>query len=140
MMLYSTHTWDLVWTLESASPAFCKTPATSINSIHPNNHPRRKKRFGKKAKLLTNRIVLSCKRIILSSGEGGIFTSSKFKFKSFLNDLWFESETLWLFLTFTRDCFAEKHTEKILSYQEVMHFCTGGNVIKKEFTNVRKVL
>ena len=34
----STHTWDLVWALESASPASCKTPATSIDSIRPNNH------------------------------------------------------------------------------------------------------
>ena len=37
MMKYSTCTWDLVWTLESASPAYCKTPATFIDSIHPSN-------------------------------------------------------------------------------------------------------
>ena len=30
------------------------------------------------------------------------------KFKLFLNDWWYEPETLWLFLTFTRDYFAEK--------------------------------
>ena len=53
MMLYSTDTWDLVWALESASPASCKTPATSIDSIHPNNHPRRNKRFRKNTKLIS---------------------------------------------------------------------------------------
>ena len=42
--IYSTHTWDLVQVLESASPASCKTPATSIDSIHRNNHPRRNKK------------------------------------------------------------------------------------------------
>ena len=30
-------TWDLVWALESASPASCKTPVTFIDSIRPNN-------------------------------------------------------------------------------------------------------
>ena len=30
--------------LESASPASCKTPATSTDSIHPNNCPRSKKK------------------------------------------------------------------------------------------------
>ena len=30
MMLYSTHAWDLVWALESASSPPCNTPATSI--------------------------------------------------------------------------------------------------------------
>ena len=48
MMLYSTHTWDLVRALESTSPASCKTPAASVDSIRPNNHPRRNKRFWKK--------------------------------------------------------------------------------------------
>ena len=33
----STYTWDLVRALESASPASCKTPATFIDSIRPNN-------------------------------------------------------------------------------------------------------
>ena len=32
IMLYSTHTLDLVQVLESASPASCKTAATSIDS------------------------------------------------------------------------------------------------------------
>ena len=27
------YTWDLVWALESASPASCKTPTTFIDSI-----------------------------------------------------------------------------------------------------------
>ena len=45
MMLYSTHTWDLKQALDSASPASCKTPAISIDSISPNNHSRRNKKF-----------------------------------------------------------------------------------------------
>ena len=36
------------------------------------------------------------------------FCPGKFKFKLFLNDLWYEPETIWLFLNFTRDYFAEK--------------------------------
>ena len=58
MMLYSIHTWDLVQALVSASPASCKTPATSIDSICPNNHLRRNKNSWKKIKLPTNCIVL----------------------------------------------------------------------------------
>ena len=42
MMIYWVCTWDLVEALQSASPASCKTPATSTNSICPNNHQRRK--------------------------------------------------------------------------------------------------
>ena len=34
--------WDLVRAFESASPASCKTPATFIDSIRPNNHPEKK--------------------------------------------------------------------------------------------------
>ena len=56
--IYSTHTWDLVQVLESASLASWKTPATCIDSIHPNNHPRRNKKSWKKIKLPTNCIVL----------------------------------------------------------------------------------
>ena len=37
-----------------------------------------------------------------------IFFHSKFKFKLFLNDLWYAPETLRLLLTFTRDYYAEK--------------------------------
>ena len=38
-MKYSTYAWDLVWALESASPASCKTPATFTDSIRPNKYP-----------------------------------------------------------------------------------------------------
>ena len=44
---------------------------------------------------------------LLSLG-GVIFAHSEFKFKLFLNSLWYEPETLWLFLTFTRYYLAEK--------------------------------
>ena len=45
--------------LESASPASCKTPATSIDSIHPNNCPRsKKKKEKKKDQLSANHIIL----------------------------------------------------------------------------------
>ena len=43
---------------------------------------------------------------------GIIFARGKFEFKSFLNGLWYEPETLWIFLTFTRDDFAEKKYSK----------------------------
>ena len=36
-------TWDLVWSLESASPASCKVPATFIDSIRQNNQPGKSK-------------------------------------------------------------------------------------------------
>ena len=39
-----TYTWDLMWALEATSRASCKTPATSIDSIHPNNQPRRNRK------------------------------------------------------------------------------------------------
>ena len=44
MMKKSTYTWDLVRALGSASPASCKTPATFIDSIRPNNQPGKKKK------------------------------------------------------------------------------------------------
>ena len=37
-----------------------------------------------------------------------IFARGKFTFKLFLNGLWYEPETLWLSLTFTRNYFAGK--------------------------------
>ena len=40
-------------------------------------------------------------------GKGVIFARSKFKVRLFLIILWYEPETLWLFLTFTRDYFVE---------------------------------
>ena len=48
-VLYSTHTWDLLRALESVSPASCKTPATSIDSIRPNNHLRRNKNLERRS-------------------------------------------------------------------------------------------
>ena len=52
--------------------------------------------------------------------EGIIFAHGKFKFKLFLSDLWYEPETLWLFLTFTEGFFAEKKWKKIK--------VSGGNI------------
>ena len=49
---------------------------------------------------------------IKPGGRGVIFASGKFKFKLFLNGLWYEPETLWIFLTFTRDYFAGKKNSK----------------------------
>ena len=62
-MLYSAQTFEyLVRALESASPASCKTPATSIDSICPNKHPRRNRKFWKKKKKKSNfqQIILYC--------------------------------------------------------------------------------
>ena len=59
-------------------------------------------------------------------GGGGIFAHGKFKFILFLNDLWCEPETLWLFLTFTRDFLLKKKLKKILNFQGVTYFFTGG--------------
>ena len=39
---------------------------------------------------------------------GVIFARGTFKCKTFLIDLWYEPETLWLFLTFNRNYFAAK--------------------------------
>ena len=50
-------TWDLVRALESASPASCKTPATFIDSIHPNNQSRKSKESRNEIKLPINRII-----------------------------------------------------------------------------------
>ena len=47
-------------TLESASPASCKTPATFIDSIHPNNQQGKNKESRNEIQLPTNRIVLPC--------------------------------------------------------------------------------
>ena len=54
-------------------------------------------------------------------GGGVILARGKFKLKSFLNDLWYEPETLWLSLTFTRDYFAEKRNWKNIKF-------SGGNI------------
>ena len=42
-MKYSTYTGNLMWTVESASPAPCKTPAKFIDFICPNNQARQSK-------------------------------------------------------------------------------------------------
>ena len=55
-----------------------------------------------------------------------IFVRSKFKIKLFLNDLWYEPETLWLVLTFTKYYFAEKEIEKTLNFQMVTYLFTMG--------------
>ena len=57
----------------------------------------------------------------IKPGGGVIFARGKFKFKLFLNGLWYELETLWLFLTFTRDCFAGKKIQKNFKL-------SGGNI------------
>ena len=58
MMIYSTYTWDLVRPLESASPASCKSPATFIDSIRPNNKPEKSKESRNEIELPKNCIVL----------------------------------------------------------------------------------
>ena len=45
-------------TLESASPASCKTPATFIDSIHPNNQQGKNKESRNEIQLPTNCIVM----------------------------------------------------------------------------------
>ena len=57
----------------------------------------------------------------MEGGRGGHFAHGKFKFKLFLNGLWYEPETLWLFLTFTSDCFTEKKIQKYIKF-------SGGNI------------
>ena len=42
-MMKSTYTWDLVRALESVPPASCKTLATFIDTIRPNNKPEKTK-------------------------------------------------------------------------------------------------
>ena len=68
-------------------------------------------------------VVFSFKSIKLRGGV--IFARIKFKFKLFLKDLWYEPETLCLFLFFTRNYLAEKRIQKF--FQELTYFFTGGN-------------
>ena len=65
-------------------------------------------------------------------GRGGVILArDRFKFKLFLNDSWYEPETLLLFLTFTKGYFSEKKKiEKISNFQQVTYFLTGG-IVKK---------
>ena len=58
MMPHSTYIWDLAWALESASPAFCKTLATFIDSNSPSNQPGKRKESRNEIQLQTNHIVL----------------------------------------------------------------------------------
>ena len=44
--------------MESASPAFCKTPATFIDPIWQNNLPEKNKESKNEIQLPTNRVVL----------------------------------------------------------------------------------
>ena len=57
--IISLHLGSGARALESASPASCKTPATFIDSIRPNNQP------GKKSKESRNEIQLPINRIVL---------------------------------------------------------------------------
>ena len=58
MMKESAYTWDLVRALESASPASCKTPATFIDFICPNNQRGKNKESRNEIQLSANRIAL----------------------------------------------------------------------------------
>ena len=58
MMIYSTYTLDLVRALESTSPASCKTPTTSTDSICPNNRPRRNRNPEKRSS--SQQIISHC--------------------------------------------------------------------------------
>ena len=58
MMKYLNYTWDLLQALESASPDSCKTPATFIDSIRPNNLPEKSKEPRNEIQLLRNHIIL----------------------------------------------------------------------------------
>ena len=66
---------------------------------------------------------------LLSLG-GHFYPKFKFKFRLFLNDLWYEPETLLLFLTFTRDYFAEKKIEKNIKLSGGKIFLYQG-IVKK---------
>ena len=61
-------------------------------------------------------------------GDGLIFASGKFKIKLFLNGLWYEPETLWLFLTFTRDYFARKKIQQNIKLSGVNIFLFRGKL------------
>ena len=66
-------------------------------------------------------LYLTLSSLVGERGGGGggiIFARGKFKFKVFLNDLCYGPETLWLFLTFIRDYFAEKKVWKNIKLSE----------------------
>ena len=56
--MWKCNTWDLVRALQSASPDFCMTPATFIDSICPNNQPRKNKESKNEIQIPTNHIAL----------------------------------------------------------------------------------
>ena len=58
MMKHSTCTCDLLPTLESASPASCKTPATFIDSRCQNDKPEKGEEPRNENQLPTNCIIL----------------------------------------------------------------------------------
>ena len=58
MMKYSSNNWDFVGSLESVSTASCKTLATFINSIAPNNQPGKSKESRNKIQLPANCIIV----------------------------------------------------------------------------------
>ena len=72
MMKYSTYTWELVRALQSASPASCKTPATFIDSIPPNNQPGQNKKSRNEIQLPKNRILLPWPTYTEPSAKTGI--------------------------------------------------------------------
>ena len=57
MMKYSTYTGNLMWAVESASPASCKTPAKFIDFICPNNQAGQSKDTRNRFQLQTNCFV-----------------------------------------------------------------------------------
>ena len=83
-------------------------------------------------KKLSSSLKIICEyRVSLNPiNPGGHFCPWQIKIKLFLNDLWYEPKTLWLLLTFTRDYFAEQKFEKMLIFQGVTYFFSGG-VVKK---------
>ena len=86
MMKQSTYTWDLVRALESASPASCKTPATFIDSIRPNNQPGKNKESRNEIQLSANRIVLPWPTYTILEVKFVIHPHNKFNFYSLQNE------------------------------------------------------
>ena len=64
-------------------------------------------------------------------GRGAIFARGKFKFKLFLNELQYEPETPWLFLTLTRDQKKNNFFEKNIKFSGCNIFIYRGYCKKK---------
>ena len=78
------------------------------------------------------RNFLKVKRYEKLGGRGAIFARGKFKCKLFLNELQYEPETSWLFLSLTRDQKKKKFfLKKILSFQGVTYLFSGDIAKKK---------